>query len=170
MKSAAQVWQMHTIQRELAADTLLVSGMIRLKAAGWSMLPAVWPGDTLVVEQMDCTGVRHGEIVAFSRGGRFVAHRIVSEKSGQTAVQTRGDALLEMDSPLSDGDIVGKVVLILRNGRCIVPRRNLSFGERVMAALFRRSPFAVRVAVRLYQALNFACRPNFNNRAVPCQS
>jgi signal peptidase I len=170
MMSAAQVWESHTVQRGLAADILRVSGIVRLQAAGWSMLPTVWPGDTLVVERVACTEVRRGEIVAFSRGGRFVAHRVVTKNPAQTVIQTRGDALLEMDSPVSGADIVGKVVFIVRNGSCIVPRRTLRFGERGMAALFRWSPFAVRVAIRLYTILNVASRLNFNNRAVPCQS
>jgi Peptidase S24-like len=171
MRSSTQVWQTHTVQRELAADILRTSGMVRLQAAGSSMLPTVWPGDILVVAPVTGPDVQQGDIVAFSRGGRFVAHRVATTWTpSEPAVQTRGDALLEIDPPVSGGDIMGKVVLILRNGRCIEPHRSLRLRERVLAGLFRQSSFAVRIAVKLCETLNFAVRADSNNRAVPCES
>ena len=46
--SSAAFDESHAIKCELASEVLNRSGSLRLKVMGWSMLPAVWPGDTLV--------------------------------------------------------------------------------------------------------------------------
>ena len=41
-----------TLKCELAAEVLRSFGTLRFAATGWSMLPSVWPGETLVVERV----------------------------------------------------------------------------------------------------------------------
>ncbi len=116
------------------------------------MLPTVWPGDTLVVEGVSSKDVFEGDVVMFSNGHRLVAHRIVAKNGGcqHPMVQTQGDAVPHPDSPVSERDVFGKVSFILRNGKCVEPRRRLGFSERVLAAVFRCSPFVARVVVVLH--------------------
>src|SRR5262249_37101837 len=47
----------HAIKCELAAEVLRFSGRLRLQVGGWSMLPSVFPGDTLLVEWSESAGV-----------------------------------------------------------------------------------------------------------------
>jgi hypothetical protein len=173
MTSVLQVRaEAHTAKRELATDLLRASGAVRLRAAGWSMLPAVWPGDTLVVEPTAASDVSAGEIVVFSCASRFVAHRVIANRqaSENSKIQTRGDAMLQPDPPVSGGELVGKVVLILRGERCIEPARRLGVCERAFATLLQHSPITARIIVRAYGRLKTTQRPNFNQRAIPCQS
>jgi hypothetical protein len=115
------------------------------------MLPAIWPGDALVVEPATCSNVALGDIVLYSNAYRFVAHRVV-EKSGELEerVRTRGDAMSTADAPIKLGEILGKVSFIVRKGRCFEPKKNLRPSERALATLLRRSETAARVIVGVH--------------------
>jgi hypothetical protein len=115
------------------------------------MLPAVWPGDTLVIEKATCNAVSEGDIVLFARDQRFFAHRIVTKPGAQdTKILTRGDAMSVADPPVSGDELLGKVSFILRNGRSIEPSRSRHFSERAIAALVRHSEIAARVVVGVH--------------------
>ncbi|HME35975.1 MAG TPA: hypothetical protein VKF84_12105 [Candidatus Sulfotelmatobacter sp.] len=148
-RSAQSSGDAHTVQRELAGEVLRSSGSLHLRVTGWSMLPTVWPDDTLVIEQASGDQIFAGDIVMFSSGLRFVAHRVVAigNGSGGSSVQTQGDAVPRADAPLAAGDLLGKVSFIVRNEKCIEPSRRRRISERAVAALFRRSSFAARVVV-----------------------
>ena len=116
------------------------------------MVPAIWPGDALVVKRTNGSNVAAGDIVLFSNGRRFVAHRVI-EKSGDAEngrVLTRGDAMGSADAPIKPAEILGKVSFIVRNGRCFEPKNNLHRSERALAALLRRSEIAARVIVGVH--------------------
>jgi len=166
MKLSAQtLGDAHALQCELAGEVLRSSGSLRLCVTGWSMLPTVWPGDTLLIQPADSNQVCEGDIVLFNSGRRFVAHRVVA--IGKVAatwgvqtstvqaltVQTQGDAVPRPDAPLAASDLLGKVCVILRNGNRIEPGRRLGFSERAVAAWFRHSPIAARVVVRAHGML-----------------
>jgi len=141
------------MQCELAAEKLRAFGMLRLKVKGWSMVPTVWPGDTLVIEAADHSTVCPGDIVLFARHQRFVAHRVVVNSSSGRGIETRGDAMTQMDAPISTREVLGRVVSIERNGKSITPRRELNAASRSVAAVVRRSPIAARIAVAMHEAL-----------------
>lgn len=138
----------HALKCELAAEVLRSSGTLRLQVMGWSMLPSIWPGDTLVVDSVDRDGVSAGDIVLFGRDRRLFAHRVVSKTSNSPEqILTRGDAMSAPDSPVSDDELLGKVSAVLRNGKCVGPRPSLNISERAVAALVRSSEIASRVVV-----------------------
>jgi signal peptidase I len=116
------------------------------------MLPTIWPGDKLVIEPVSGNDVSEGDIVLFDRNRRFVAHRVVtaSHSTGESWIQTQGDAATRPDLPVGGSDLLGKVSFILRNGRCIEPSRSLRLSERAVAALVRRSEIAARVVVGVH--------------------
>lgn len=59
----------HALKCELAADVLCSFGKLRFAATGWSMLPSVWPGETLLVERVAPDQVRIGDLVLVGREG-----------------------------------------------------------------------------------------------------
>jgi signal peptidase I len=153
MTSSPQVMgEAHALKCDLAGEVLRSSGTLRLQVMGWSMLPTVWPGDTLVVEKADSSVVREGDIVLFGRDRRLFAHRVVTKRShsGDSRLVTRGDAMPAADSPLAKDELLGKVSVIVRNGRCIAPSRSLRLSERAVAALVRSSEIAARVVVGVH--------------------
>ena len=144
----------HALKCEMASEVLRSSGTLRLRVSGWSMLPAVWPGDTLIVERVDSSEVAEGDIVLFSRERRLFAHRVVKNQSSM--ILTRGDSMRAPDSPLAENEFLGRVSSIVRNGRCIKPRRALGVGERAIASLVQRSEVAARVVVGMRGLLQTA--------------
>lgn len=142
----------HSIKSQLAADVLRSTGVVRLKVTGWSMLPTVWPGDTLVVEHAASSRPTSGDIVLVLREGRLFAHRLIENPrdDGSTEVLTRGDAMEHADPPVHKNGLVGKVTRIVRNGKSIAPRQGLRASERVIAAMVQRSNLAARVVVGIH--------------------
>lgn len=141
----------HALQCELAGEVLRSSGKLRLGVTGWSMLPTLWPGDTLIIEQADSSTVNAGDIVLFVREERFFVHRVVNGP-GQP-IQTRGDAMPQMDPPVSDRELLGRVVSIERNRKFIKPSREFKPASRAIATLVCHSPKAARVAVAMQEML-----------------
>jgi signal peptidase I len=137
---------------ELATEILRSSGNLRLRVTGWSMLPVIWPGDTLVIERASGDSAVEGDIVMFSNGRRLVAHRVVTKSNGSadSMVHTQGDALSRPDSPVAHHELLGKVSFIMRNGELVKPARSLCLPQRAVAAVFRRSTLAARVVVGVH--------------------
>jgi hypothetical protein len=153
MKSfAAALGDAHAVKCELASQVLSSFGTLRLRVMGWSMLPSVWPGDTLVVESIESGSISEGDIVLFGRDRRLFAHRVVTRIRVLEGRQflTCGDAMTVPDPPVSESDLLGRVAYIVRNGRSIEPRRSLRPFERAVAALARSSESAARVVVGVH--------------------
>jgi signal peptidase I len=152
MRLSPPAWdETHALKCELAGEVLRSSGTLRLRVTGWSMLPTVWPGDTLIIERVSSDAVSAGDIVLFGRDRRLFAHRVVTRGQAQNAqFLTRGDAMPASDPPVSESDLLGRVSFILRNGKCIEPSRSLRFSERAVAGLVQHSTFAARVVVGVH--------------------
>jgi signal peptidase I len=156
----------HAVKCELAAEVLRSSGALRLRVSGKSMLPAIWPGDTLLIERVESHTVSEGDIVLFGRDRRLVVHRVARriETPAESGIVTRGDAMPEPDPAVPEGDLLGKVSIISRNGNLIAPRKTPRWTERAVAVLVRRSDIAARVVVGIR-----GLRQIFRNWAIPCQ-
>jgi hypothetical protein len=79
-------------------------------------------------------------------------HRVVTRDVESSSVLTQGDAMPAPDHVIPDSELLGRVSLIVRNGKRIAPRRNQKFSERAVSALVRRSEIAARVVVGLHGA------------------
>lgn len=163
---------------ELAGEVVRTFGRVRVRVTGTSMIPAVWPGDVLVVERRPPEKLQRGEIAVAEREGTLVAHRVVAPSAPFVApgfnpasprptatVITRGDSQLLADEPLRPDELLGTVVLIERGTSARQPRRALGFAARLLAAIARRSTTAARVLVRLHSI--FSARPE---RVALCKS
>lgn len=140
------------------------------------MVPTIWPGDTLVIEPVRSSGVARGDVVLFSRNGRFVAHRVIAD--GKQQIQTQGDATLRPDAPLACTDLIGKVSLIVRDGKVIAVTRERSTTGRAVSTLVGGSNIAARLVVGVHgmrrglqQKISPALqRQSSHIRVSPCQS
>ena len=149
-RSSAEV---HALKCELAGEVLSSSGSLRLRVTGWSMLPAIFPGDTLVIVPARSESVGKGDIVLFRRDGRLFAHR-VSGKSGSASdfqIVTQGDGMRNPDPPVSSSQLLGKVSFVVRDGRCLELAQTPRLSMRAVAAVVRRSSWAARVVVGVHQ-------------------
>ena len=155
---------------ELAGEVVRTFGRVRVRVTGTSMIPAVWPGDVLVVERRAAEKIERGEIAVAERDGRLVAHRVIGPRTGATlklaaAITTHGDSLLAPDAPLRAEELLGTVVSIERGAGARRPRRKLGIGAKMLAGMARRSSMAARVFVRLHAI--FTARPE---RVALCKS
>ncbi len=140
-----------TLKCELAAEVLRSFGTLRFAATGWSMLPSVWPGDTLVVERVDQDQVRIGDVVVVGREGRLCAHRVIGTEGDPENPQwiTQGDALPFPDRPVAGDELLGRVAYLIRAGRLIGVPAKLGAVDKLIASLVRHSLPAARALVYL---------------------
>jgi signal peptidase I len=136
---------------ELAAEVLRSFGTLRFAATGWSMLPSVWPGETLVVERVDHDQVRIGDVVVVGRDGKLCAHRVVGRAGESENPQwiTQGDALPFPDRPVAAEELLGRVAYLIRSGKLIAVPAKLGAVDKLIASLVRRSLPAARALVYL---------------------
>lgn len=93
---------------ELAQDSLRQFGVLRMRATGGSMLPAIAPGDVLTFRACTAEQATPGQVVLMRHPHRFVAHRVIDSKTG--TLLTRGDALAAADGPVPANDVLGVLV------------------------------------------------------------
>jgi signal peptidase I len=145
--------ELHALKCELAGEVLRSSGRLRLRVTGWSMLPAIFPGDTLVIERANSESVGKGDIVLFHRDRRMFVHR-VSGKSGSDGdlqIVTQGDGMPKPDPPVSSCQLLGKVSFVVRDGRRLRLAKSPGLRMRAVSAMVRRSSSVARVVVGVHK-------------------
>lgn len=165
MNSVVHIPAEHALKCELAGEVLRSFGSLSFKAMGWSMLPAVWPGDTLVVSRVSGEQVSVGDVVLVGREGRLCAHRVVSvaEDSGHPLWITQGDTNSAPDRPVREDELLGRIDYLLRAGRLVPVPAELSLVEQLIAKIVRRSTSAARSLIYLHRMVETP------EETVPCQ-
>jgi signal peptidase I len=148
---------------DLAGEVLRCSGRLRLGVTGWSMLPTIWPGDSLLIERAGWKDVRRGDVVLFGRDHRFFVHRVIAKSASAGVILTQGDGMPRPDLVVKGSELLGRVSFILRGRRRFEPRRSLHFYERIIAGLLRRFYWTARILVELHVI-------GQQERVVPCQN
>ena len=123
-----------------AAGALLSAGKnITVTAGGYSMWPAIRPGDKVEIAPFVEGAAAAGRIVALRRDGGFVLHRItrVMTVSGRRVIVPGGAAAARAEGPAGAGMIAGIVHSVPRPGRLITPprRRWPRWMNRITAAV-----------------------------------
>lgn len=148
----------HAQKCELVDEVLRAFGTVRLRVTGFSMLPSVWPGDTLIILRENKQGVAVGDIVLYCREARLFAHRVISgaDSSGGPNIEVQGDALPAPDGLVLWSEILGTVSRIIRNGKCVQPSSRLRYYERLIGSLIWRSHSLARVVVFIHSICSSA--------------
>ncbi|HZW81076.1 MAG TPA: S24/S26 family peptidase [Candidatus Deferrimicrobiaceae bacterium] len=156
----------------LAAEVLRSFGTLGFVATGWSMLPSVWPGETLVVKRVSKNKdknqdhVRVGDVVLVGRDGRLCAHRVIAlpNRSEDPRWITQGDAQPAPDPPVAASELLGRVAYVIRRGKQIALPAELSAVETLIARVVRRSLPAARALIYLNRL-----RQTSETSVLPCQ-
>jgi hypothetical protein len=145
----------------LVVEALRSGHVVRLKARGTSMLPSIWPRDTLTLQSATAADVRVGDIVLIADGDRFFIHRftrIQSADSGEHLV-TRGDSVPHEDPTGPSRELLGKVTSIERAGRVLVPNTRRSLSNVVIGGLLSRSVRLLQATLYFHSSFCRARRP-----------
>jgi signal peptidase I len=136
---------------ELAAEVLRSFGTLRFAEMGWSMVPSIWPGETLMFERIDRKEVRIGDIVLVCREGRLCTHRVVGMAGEPDNPKwiTQGDALSAPDRPVAANELLGKLAYLVRAGKLVAVQAELTVINKFIAQAVRRSFAAARALVYL---------------------
>ena len=126
---------------QLISEALRLSGKVRLRVLGSSMLPAILPGDSLIVEHTNVSLPVRGDVILFQRYERLFAHRVVARqyRNDCAGIVTAGDSLPENDPLVLPHELLGRVNAVIRSGRYLSPRATRL--HRVIAAILKSSDF-----------------------------
>jgi hypothetical protein len=141
---------------ELAGEVLRTFGELRFTATGWSMLPVIFPRDTLVVERVQPDNLVVGDVALVGRDGRLCAHRLVSMVADAEFPKwiTRGDGMPGPDRPVFANELLGRVVYLIRAGKLLVVPTKLSVAEKLVAKMVQLSRPTARALVYLQQRMH----------------
>ena len=104
----------------LFQDILSSGSFLRVRVTGRSMVPLLSGGEILTIRKASPSSLKKGDLVFFrNREGHPVIHRIVKKYilNDVLTFQTRGDALIGIDSPVQEIEILGKVCTVEKGER-----------------------------------------------------
>lgn len=104
----------------LDAITENLSGPLRLRVRGRSMLPTLRPGDEVVVHPVTAEALELGDWVVVRNARGAFLHRYLGQRRGY--ILTKGDGHMGFDPPWPFDAVVGRVVEAQRDGRCFYRR------------------------------------------------
>jgi len=133
----------------LAADALRRGGRLRLQVRGESMLPSVWPGDTVEIIECRLEDIRPGEIVLALREDRLFLHRFLGRR-GEDRFLMRGDAMPDPDPVFSASALQGKLVVVARTGQTVALPVPLRWWSQALGVLFCHWDSARRLALKIH--------------------
>ena len=127
--------------------------ILRFKAAGESMLPAIWPGDTVEIARCAMRDLRIGDIVFSARDGRFFLHRLTSicDDSGFVLL---GDSMPGPDAKYPKDALLGRMVGGVDEGfslNVFVHRGVAAKISRILGLVLCHWNFARRIALGVHR-------------------
>ena len=80
-----------------------------------SMWPVLKENDLILVKGMEGSDAEIGQIIIFRNAKGFTIHRLIKRETaadGKVKLVTRGDANDVDDAPITEGDVIGRVVYL----------------------------------------------------------
>ncbi|MDT8400853.1 MAG: signal peptidase I [Bacteroidales bacterium] len=120
------------VLRDLADELLDKGTSIRINASGYSMYPAIRPGNIIIIKPVVEEDLKCGSIIAWKREKDLVVHRLVLayESDNKKYYITRGDSCRSSDSPVTHDMIAGRVEAIYKGHRLVAPAMKHPISER----------------------------------------
>lgn len=108
--------------KALSRDLLNSNSAVKLKLGGYSMWPNLLPEDIAIIEQVEPSSLKLGQVLVVEIENRWIAHRLVGKRTldGNISLKTQGDSIIKADGPLSSVELIGVVNQVERNEEPIV--------------------------------------------------
>lgn len=121
-------------QVNLIKDVLRSGRSVELPASGYSMFPALKPGDRVIINPLS-VGVmpKPGSIVIYEESGELIIHRLIKihpEDPNNVLFVTRGDSRKLEDPPWSKQKLIGVATKFKHDNRDYTIRYSLPSGAR----------------------------------------
>ena len=104
----------------LFEDVLNKGPSLRVKVTGMSMRPFLRGGEIVTIRKVPHFSLKTGDLILFKDSRDFpVIHRIIKKKKSsgnKKTFQTKGDAVILSDEPVTYSQILGKVCKIEKKG------------------------------------------------------
>jgi signal peptidase I len=157
--SGREARESDALKIEMTAELVRKFGAARFRALGFSMAPALRPGDILDIRRASPEEISVGQIIVFTAGSGLglTTHRVVAVTEGAGGRQwiTRGDRAVNNDAAVIPENLIGVVDAVSRRtGRGdretrFAPRLQLTWIERILLAVaLRRSEKATALFLR----------------------
>jgi hypothetical protein len=130
-------------------DSFRTRRSVRLRVYGESMLPSLWPGDVVEIENCSLEEMVPGEIVLAERGGQLFLHRLM-HASVRDGFLLRGDSMPGSDPEFPREALLGRLVAERSFAGRPAGGPAVAF-SRAAGILFCYSTMARRVALKLHQ-------------------
>lgn len=140
-----------TERSALIVEALQLSGRLRLRVYGESMLPTLWPGDIAEVEACRVSEAGRGDIVLAARSGRLYLHRFLGHCPDGGFV-LRGDSMASADPVFTPDAFLAKLISAAsprRKSVSLAPR-----WSRALGLIFCYCGLARRLALRWHHWRN----------------
>lgn len=141
----------HQEKLRLIIAALKLGKSVRIRSLGCSMLPSIWPGDVLLIENALSERFEPGDIVVIRKSSELLIHRLVSKG---TSWVTRGDAMSQADQPVKPEDVLGKVKKIQRGNQVRTPDQGLKVFHRITAFLLCHFQLLRNLSLRVYMVFH----------------
>jgi ATP-binding cassette, subfamily B, bacterial len=119
----------------LTDDILNSSQDVMLKVGGYSMFPCLKPGDIITIRRVNGEELMVGDIIVFETEKKWIAHRImkiISQEDKRIFI-TKGDSCKTQDIPITEINIMGKVIFYTRNGEMkTINKPGVTFRNRLI--------------------------------------
>ena len=117
--------------KEVSLSLLTEGKSLRIKPAGYSMFPAIRPGNIVIIAPVkDRSKLTPGDIIVFKRESDFVLHRLtdIRHRDDNTIFITQGDSSINEDLPITADKITGVVTIIeTKLGKTMPHRRKIYY-------------------------------------------
>ncbi len=134
-------------KQELLIGVLREQGSCRLRVSGTSMLPTLWPGETVLVEARPLAEIEVGDIALYQRDRRLILHRVVSASPGSVLV-TLGDSMPQVDPWVPTDCVLGVLTGVRRGDQWVRVSRVRSMPSRWAGVVMGHSSWLVRLVLR----------------------
>ena len=133
----------------IAEELLREAGEMHFVARGGSMLPAVYPGEELIVHRARLRDICVGDVVLFAQQGRWLVQRVreILPAVTQPCLVTQGDSLAVHDAPVFAEELLGRITFVVRDGQHCVLSAGYSLSQALVRGAARRIPAFVRTCL-----------------------
>jgi hypothetical protein len=137
----------------LAEEFLRESGEMRFVACGKEMMPAIFPGEEMILHRARMRDVQVGDVVVFKQRGEWHMERVREILPGvaQPAVLTEADSGRVREEAVFAEELLGRVTFVVRDGEEKVLARRGTWTEVVSSATVKHVPGVAAACLASHQ-------------------